>query len=115
MTTALVWLGLTLSGVRHAMSLLPCMSKLYAHFCCSIRWVQMPGLTISLRGSHYEDKEGFLFQMAMKLFREDPASFVSSALPLFLLLLLGLLLDYVNCYVLDGHKGAFMSDPSGNL
>lgn len=53
--------------------------------------------------------------MATKLFREDPASFVSSALPLFLLLLLGLLLDYVNCYVLDGHKGAFMSDPSGNL
>lgn len=52
-------------------------------------------LTISLGGSHYEEKEGFLFQMAMKPFREDPASFVSSALPLFLLLLLGLLLDYV--------------------
>lgn len=78
------------------MSLLPCMFKLCAHFCCSIRWVQMPGLTISLGGSHYEDKEGFLFQMATKPFREDPGSFVSSTLSLFLLLLLGLLLDYVN-------------------
>lgn len=57
--------------------------------------VRCEQLTISLGGSHYEEKEGFLFQMAMKPFREDPASFVSSALPLFLLLLLGLLLDYI--------------------